>query len=139
MVKADLFAEHFKVHLYRYGTPRNSLEKVIKTGGVMILDVDVQGALRLKKEYPEAITIFILPPSIPVLRRRLIKRGTETMQQRKVRFENAKKEIRLYRKFEYAVINEKLDTAVKEVLSIIQCHHCRTEQIKQEQIKKLLV
>lgn len=139
LVKADYFAEHFKVHLYRYGTPRKPMEKVLKQGGVMILDVDVQGAFRIKKEYPQAITIFILPPSISVLRRRLIKRGTETMEQRRVRFENSKKEISLYSKFEYSVINEDLDTAVKEVLSIINCHHCRTENIRPEQIKKLSV
>ncbi len=138
-MKANFFAEHFKVHLYRYGTPRKPMEKVLKGGGVMILDVDVQGAFRLKKEYPEAITIFILPPSIAELRKRLIRRGTETKEQRRVRFENAKREIKLYRKFEYSVFNEDLDTAVKEVLSIINCHHCRTEKVRQEQIKKLSV
>ncbi|UCG60585.1 MAG: guanylate kinase [Candidatus Zixiibacteriota bacterium] len=139
LVRRRFFAEHFKVHLYRYGTPRRQLEQVLKGGGVMILDVDVQGAFRIKKEYPQAVTIFILPPSIPVLRKRLIRRGTETREQRRVRFENARKEIALYRKFQYCVINDDLDTAVKEVLSIIDCHHCRTENIKPEQIRKLLV
>lgn len=139
LIKTDFFAEHFKVHLYRYGTPRKPLEKVIRAGGVVILDVDVQGAFRLKKEYPQAITIFILPPSIPVLKRRLIRRGTETAEQRKVRFENARSEIRLYRKFEYCVINDDLDTAVDQVLSIIASHQCRTEHVRPEQIKKLTV
>lgn len=139
LVQADYFAEHFKVHLYHYGTPRKPLEKVLRQGGVMILDVDVQGAFRLKKEYPQAITIFILPPSIATLKRRLIKRGTETMEQRRVRFENSKKEISLYRKFEYSVINDDLDAAVGEVLSIINCHHCRTENLNPEQIRKLSV
>ena len=139
LMKADSFAEHFKVHLYRYGTPRKPMEKVLRDGGVMILDVDVQGAVRLKKEYPQAVTIFVLPPSIGVLRKRLIKRGTETMEQRRVRFENATKEIKLYKRFEYSVINQDLNTAVKEVLSIINSHHCRTENIKPEQISKLSV
>ncbi len=139
LMKADFFAEHFKVHLYRYGTPRKPMEKVLRDGSVMILDVDVQGAFRLKKEYPQAVTIFVLPPSIGVLRKRLIKRGTETMEQRKVRFENATKEIKLYKRFEYSVINQDLDTAAKEVLSIINCHHCRTENIRPEQISKLSV
>ncbi len=138
-VKANYFAEHFKVHLYHYGTPRKPLEQAVKSGGVVILDVDVKGADRLRKEYPEAITIFILPPSTSVLRKRLTRRGTETAEQLKVRFENARKEMSLYRKFKYAVINEDLDTAVKEVLSIINCHHCRTENIKEEQIGKLSV
>lgn len=139
LARADFFAEHFKVHLYHYGTPGRPMERVVKQGGVIILDVDVQGALRLKKVYPEAVTIFILPPSIKVLQRRLIRRGTETLQQRQVRFENARKEIRLYNRFEYCVINKDLDTAVSEVLSIINCHHCRRELIRSEQIQKLLV
>lgn len=139
LVNADFFAEHFKVHLYHYGTPRGPMEQAVRRGGVMILDVDVQGALRLKKVYPEAMTIFILPPSVKELRRRLIRRGTETLEQRRVRFENARKEMKLYRRFEYCVINDDLDTAVKEVLSIINCHHCRSELIRPEQIKKLLV
>ena len=135
----DYFAEHFKVHLYRYGTPRKPLEKVIRDGGVVILDVDVQGAFRIKKAYPEAITIFVLPPSISVLKKRLIRRGTETVQQRRIRFENARKEMKLFSRFEYCVINQDLNTAVKEVLSIINCHHCRTEHIRPEQIKRLSV
>ena len=134
----DFFAEHFQVHLYKYGTPRKPLEKVLKSGGVMILDVDVKGAARIKKEYPDAITIFVLPPSIQTLRRRLRQRGTETKQQLKVRFENAINEMRLFKKFEYAVINHDLEKATKEVLSIINSHHCRVEKLKEEQIKKLL-
>ncbi len=139
LVARDFFAEHFQVHLYHYGTPRKPLEKVLAGGGVMVLDVDVQGALKLKKEYPQAVTVFILPPSIAQLRRRLRRRGTETKEQLKVRFENSKAEIRLYDRFEYAVINDDLNTAVGEVLSIVTSHTCRTENMKEEQITRLLV
>ncbi len=137
LVRRGFFAEHFKVHLYHYGTPRKPLQQVLSRGGVMILDVDVQGAIRLKKEYPEAITIFILPPSTAALRRRLRKRGTETKEQLRVRFENAKNEMKLFRKFEYAVVNEDLSTAVKQVLSIIEAHPCRVDNFAQEQIRKI--
>jgi len=139
LVKKNFFAEHCLVHRYRYGTPRKPLEKVIKSGGVMILDVDYQGALKIKKAFPHAITIFILPPSISDLKKRLIRRGTETKEQLKIRFENAKKEIRQYSKFEYLVINKQLDKAVKEVLCIINSYHCRIENANKEQIRKLLV
>lgn len=139
LVKTNFFAEHCPVHLDHYGTPRKPLEKVIRKGGVMILDIDVKGAFKLKKEYPEAITIFILPPSIKELKKRLIKRGTETKKQLQIRFENAKKEIELYSKFEYCVINQELSVAVRKVLSIIDCHKCRIENIKKEQIRKILV
>ena len=139
MVKAELFAEHFKVHLYKYGTPRKPLEKVLKSGGVMLLDVDVQGAKKIKKEYPEAITIFVMPPSAKELRIRLRQRGTETKKQLQVRYNNAAAEMRLFDKFEYAVINKELNTAVTEVLSIINCHHCRTDKMTAEQKKKIRV
>jgi guanylate kinase len=137
--RRGFFAEHCRVHLYYYGTPRKPLENVIKRGGAMVLDVDVQGALKLKREYPHAITVFVLPPSVAALRKRLKKRGTESAEQLKVRFENAKKEMELYHKFEYAVINDDLGTAVRQVASIINSHHCRTEHLDLEQIKKLAV
>jgi len=132
LVKQDFFAEHFKVHLYRYGTPRGPLENVLAKGGVMLLDVDVQGARRLKRLYPQAVTIFILPPSERALRMRLKRRGTETAAQLKVRFENAKKEMRLFRDFEYAVVNDELSEAVRKVRTVIEAHSCRTEYMSTE-------
>ena len=136
-VRANYYAEHFKVHLYNYGTPRKPLESVLKHGGVLLLDVDVKGAMKLKKEYPNAITIFIMPPSVKELRKRLIQRGTETKQQLKIRFENAIKELMLFKKFDYAVVNKELNTAVDEVLAIIKSHHCRTDILNAEQIKNI--
>jgi guanylate kinase len=138
LVKRNFFAEHCRVHLYRYGTPRDQLDRVVRTGGVMVLDVDVQGAFKLRRAYPEAMTIFVLPPSIAALRKRLKKRGTETREQLKVRFENARKEMRLYGRFDYVVINEELDTAVKDVLSIIDSHYCRTDKLRPEQIARII-
>jgi len=139
LTKKDYFAEYFRVHLYFYGTPRKPLEKVVNEGGVMILDVDVQGAFKLKKEYPEAITIFVLPPSIEELRKRLKARGTESKEQLNVRFENAKKEMQHFKNFEYSIINQDLDEAVKHVLCAIDSHHLRSEHLAKEQIRKLLV
>lgn len=138
LAEKDFFAEHFKVHLYRYGTPRKPLEDVISKGGVMIFDVDVQGARDLRERYPDAITIFILPPSIKELKKRLKKRGTETIEQLKVRFSNAMSEMKLYHEFGYVVVNDELEKATSEVLSIINCHYCRTDKIKPEQIKKTI-
>lgn len=120
MIEKDLFAENFRVHLYKYGTPRQPLEKVLAEGGVMILDVDIQGAGRLKKEYPQAVTIFIKPPSLEALKQRLTKRGTETEEQLKVRTENAVKEMKHDRYFDHVVINEDLDRAVQEVSGVIE-------------------
>jgi guanylate kinase len=136
--KEDAFAEACRVHLYQYGTPRGPLEETLKKGGVMILDVDVQGAQKLKKEYPQAITVFILPPSKRELHRRLKRRGTETAAQLALRRENARKEMKLYRRFEYTVINDDLTGAVKRVLAIIESHPCRTENIPRELIENII-
>ena len=138
LVKSDFFAEHFKVHLYQYGTPRGPLEEVLKTGGVMLLDVDVQGAKRLKEEYTEAITIFILPPSHDALRQRLKARGTETEEQFTIRLNNAQNEMKLWKDSEYVVINDDLDKAVNEVQSIVIAHHCRTDKCDVEQIERII-
>ncbi len=104
----------------------------------MLLDVDVHGALRIKREYPEAITIFVLPPSVGALRERLRQRGTETPEQLRVRFENARGEMKLYHRFDYVVVNQDLDTAVQDVLSIVRAHHTRRQNIRKEQIQKII-
>ncbi len=135
--KRDYFAENFRVHLYRYGTPRKPLEAALKAGDVMLLDVDVQGAKKLRKEYPQAITIFVLPPSVKKLRSRLKRRGTETKEQLQVRFENAKREMGEWKSFEYAVINDDLNLAVAQVLHIIETHPLRTQNLPAEQIRKI--
>jgi guanylate kinase len=137
-VRENYFAEHFKVHLYKYGTPRKTLDSVVKRGGVIILDVDVQGAAAIRKGYPDAISIFVLPPSVRELRKRLRRRGTETIEQLRVRFENAKREMKEYKKFPYTVVNKDLQRAVDEVLAIIMAHPCRTENIKKEQIQSII-
>lgn len=133
------FAEHCKVHLYKYGTPRKPIEDVRRRGGVVILDVDVQGALKLRKEYPDSIGIFVLPPSVSALRKRLRKRGTETSEQLRVRFETAKHEMSRFKEygFEYVVINKELERAVKEVLAIITAHGCRLDYMDKEQLKRI--
>ncbi len=135
--RSGFFAEHFEVHTHRYGTPRKPLERVIQNGGVMILDVDVQGAFKLRQEYPDAITIFILPPSVRELRHRLRQRGTETLEQLAIRYENAKREMKLYRRFEYVVVNQTLDLAVQQVLAVIRAHQCRTDKVDTEQMQTI--
>ena len=138
-VRADFFAEHFQVHLYQYGTPRQPIDAIRRQGGVMLLDVDVQGAKRLKKEFPDAISIFVLPPSQTELRKRLRRRGTETKEQLKVRLGNALREMQTFRKhkFDYVVVNKELNTAVKQVLAIVEAHQCRIDQCDPELIKRI--
>ncbi|MEW5795604.1 MAG: guanylate kinase [Candidatus Zixiibacteriota bacterium] len=133
------FAEHFKVHLYHYGTPRKPIEDVRRDGGAMLFDVDVQGAAKLKREYPDAISIFVLPPSQAELRRRLRRRGTETAEQLQLRLSHALQEMRTFRKygFDYVVVNKELGRAVAQVLCIVEAHECRVDQTGPEQLRKL--
>ena len=105
----------------------------------MLLDIDVQGAQRIKKEFKQAISIFVLPPSQEALRSRLRKRGTETDDQMELRLINAIREMQTFRDhdFEYVVINEDINRAVQQVLAIVEAHGCRLDQQKPEQLRKI--
>ncbi len=120
MKKKNHFAETAKVHLYYYGTPKKPLEKAVKAGKTVLLDVDVQGAASIKKCYPSALSLFILPPSRTELRRRLKARGTETKEQVKVRLDNAIEESKKYNRFDYVIVNKNINEAVNAADHIIK-------------------
>lgn len=136
------FGEWCKVHDYYYGTPRKPLERVMYRGGVILLDVDVKGARKLKREYLFAATIFIMPPSKAELRRRLKQRETEDDKQLKIRQRRAHIEMniakRFNKRFEYVIINKDLTTAVDEVEMIIKSLHCRRINLDMEQINRIV-
>jgi len=132
------FAESCQVHRFYYGTPRQPLEKVLYGGGVMIFDVDVKGAKKLKELYPQAVTVFILPPGRTELMRRLKRRGTEDDKHLRIRQRRAVSEMKLFKRFEYVVINKDLNTAVREVDMIILSLHCRRQNLDLEQINRII-
>ena len=136
--KKNEFAESCQVHRYYYGTSRKPLEKVLKKGGVMLLDVDVKGAKKLKEQFPLAATIFILPPGKLELKKRLKRRGTEDDKHLKIRRKRALSEMKLFRRFEYVVINKDLKTAVDEVDMIIKSLHCQQKNLNLEQINRIV-
>jgi len=103
-----------------------------------LLDVDVKGAFKIKRLYPEAALLFILPPNRAELIRRLKKRGTEDDKQLKIRLDRAVKEMGLFSKFEYVIINKHLDTAVNEVDMIINSLHCRLRNLNMELIGRII-
>lgn len=110
--KLHYFAEFARVHLHYYGTPRTPLEAAARGGHVILLDVDVKGAFSIKKKYPEALLIFIRPPSEKILRQRLKRRGTETQAQVALRLKNAIAEMKKYNRFDYVIVNDDLNKAV---------------------------
>lgn len=120
MIEAREFAEHAFVHNYWYGTPRKPLEEALKQGKEILLDLDVQGGLSLKKMFgARAVSIFLLPPSVEELERRLNLRGTDSQEVQKIRLENAKKEITFKNSYDHQVINGELEEACREIERIL--------------------
>ena len=130
-IKNDEFLEYAIVHHNNYyGTPKANIEEELKNGKNVLLEIDIQGALKVKEKVKEAIFIFIMPPSMEVLKDRLIKRNTETMDKVFERFKTAYKEINDYKKYNYIVVNDEIETAVNKVKSIITAERCRVDRIE---------
>ena len=103
-----------------YGTPQKSVEKELDDGRDVILEIDTQGAFQIIKKFPDAVSIFILPPSLDELKKRLCDRGTENENSVKIRFGAAERELSLADKFKYLVVNDKLEDAIFDVQCIIR-------------------
>ncbi len=112
--------EYANVYGNLYGTPRNAVDRQLERGQNVLLEIDVQGALKVKKSMNEAILIFLLPPSMAELRARLSGRGTDSEEAIARRSDEALNEIRLLGEYDYFVVNDELDVAVDEVLSIMK-------------------
>lgn len=119
MIREDRFLEWAQVHGHFYGTSREMLVDAEKNNRDVILDIDVQGAAQVRHKMPEAISIFILPPSYEALKTRLLSRQKDSQEVMLKRLENARKEIRRYSEFDYIIINDDLQTASKSLSSII--------------------
>lgn len=130
------FLEYATVHENYYGTPAAPVMEQLQKGCNVILEIDVQGGMQVKENYEDAVLIFILPPSIEILRERLVGRGSESEEQVAIRMGKALEEIGYVSRYEYAVVNDDLQTAVDEVLSIMTAEHCRTEDKADEIIRR---
>jgi len=114
------FVEWEKVYDYYYGTPKSFVEKVILEGKSILLELEVKGALSIKKVYPHAIMIYLLPPSLDELEKRLRARKTESELDFQKRIERAKMELSLKEKFDYFIVNNNLNTAILELKELIE-------------------
>ncbi len=113
-----------------YGTPKDKVMEALQKGRDILLDIDTQGALQVKKNYPEAILIFILPPSLKELEYRLRKRATDDAETIEKRLIVARKEISLASKYDYMIVNDRIETAFEKLKSIITAERWKTERIK---------
>jgi len=111
MIENNEFAEWANVYGFYYGTPKPRIDEALNQGKNVLLDIDVQGAAKIKKVYPDAVSIFIMPPSIEELRRRLTKRATDPDEIIEHRLTIAKKEMAGADKYDYVIVNDELDKA----------------------------
>jgi len=116
---AGEFAESAEVHGHLYGTLRAEVARVLSSGRHVIMDIDVQGAQQFSAAFPESVLIFILPPSADALVERLTARGTEDANSLIRRFRSAKEELKSIDLYEYVVVNDRIDSAVAAISSII--------------------
>ena len=138
MIARKEFAEWAVVHGNLYGTSIKRLKKLNKEGYDIILDIDVHGAKQLKNTYNNAVYIFILPPSMQILKKRLLKRKTETKETVARRLDNARAEIACYKDYDYIVINDKLDMAFNDLESIVIATKNRSGKADHKWINNLI-
>jgi guanylate kinase len=128
LIEQGEFLEYALVHGNYYGTSRSQVEREVAAGRDIILEVDVQGAALVRTNTPEAVGIFILPPSFDVLRARLTARQTETDEVLALRLRNSRSEVQEYAKFDYVIINDEVLPAVRDLQSTIYAERCRRER-----------
>ena len=112
-----------------YGTPRDYVQETISKGQDVILEIEVQGALQVKENFPEGVFIFLMPPNLKVLRERIEGRGTETKDLIDSRMTIAKEEIELMDKYDYVVENDEVEAAVERIKSIVTAENCKKERL----------
>lgn len=129
-IKENYFLEYAVVHNHQYyGTPKEEIERLVETGKSVLVEIDIQGALQLKEKIKDGLYIFILPPSMRELKKRLIKRGTESKEKIFERFKKAYTEINEVSHYNYVVVNDILEKAVEKVEAILLAENCRVDRI----------
>lgn len=115
-----------------YGTPKSEVDRVVAAGDDLILEIEVEGALQIKKLYPDAVTVMLVPPSLDELRRRLVGRGSEDAETIEKRLKRAKEEIKLADEYDYITVNENdgVEKCAEAVLEIINAEKRRTHRMK---------
>ena len=135
-IEEDGFLEHAEVYGKRYGTPKGPILERLEKGIDVLLDIEMQGALQVKEKYPEGVFIFILPPSMAELRKRLTGRGTESPEAIEMRLSKTLSEIEYVDKYDYRVENGVLEEAVNRVKAIIIAEHSKVTMTPEELIRE---
>jgi guanylate kinase len=129
MLDAGELVEWAAVHDRRYGTPRGSVEAAIARGCTVVLDIDFQGARQIRTAFPDAVLVYILPPSVQELGRRLTDRRSEHDVERKRRLITARIELTAVNEFDYVLVNDELDRTLASLESILHAERCRVARV----------
>jgi guanylate kinase len=132
MIETDALLEHAEYVGNYYGTPRDFVEKTLSEGNDIILEIEVQGALKVKEKFTEGVFIFLMPPSLNELKQRIVGRGTESQATIDHRLSVAVDEMNLLHHYDYAVVNDEIDQACSRISSIITAEHCKRERFLHE-------
>jgi guanylate kinase len=127
LIDEDSFLEWASVHDHLYGTSKKTIQERIAQGGDVILEIDFQGAVQIKKLFDNAVLIFILPPSLEELKARLERRGEDTAAVIQVRLQNAEKEMKQAKAFDFVIINEMFETALFDLKTIVHSQRLKFE------------
>jgi guanylate kinase len=130
MIDQNEFIEYAQVYDNYYGTPRSHVQNKLDSGKDVILEIDIQGAMQVKKNNPEGVFVFIMPPSFEELKHRIISRGTESQNDILKRLHEAYKEVCSSRNYDYIVINDDVHLAAEKVRSIITAEKCKLKRCK---------
>ena len=126
MIEDGRLVENAQYVNHYYGTPRDYVEKKMAEGKDVILEIEIQGALKVKKRFPDALLIFVTPPSAGELRRRLVGRGTETIEVINARLRRAAEEASGMEAYDYLLINDEIDACVEQMHQLITLQHSKT-------------
>ena len=136
MIEENAFVEWADVHDHRYGTSWEEIHMRAKSGHILVLDLDVQGAASIRNHFIHSWSVFIMPPSMKELRSRLVKRETRLSQEMKTRLDTARREIACYRDYSYVIVNNALDVALDSLIHIVRAQETRTS-LRTERILRI--
>lgn len=137
-IDEDGFLEYAIVHSGQYyGTPKDKINDMLNNGKDVILEIDIQGAIEIQNKISDALFIFIMPPTMKILKERLIKRNTESEEKVLERFKTAYKEINEVTKYNYVVVNDEIELASKKVEAIILAEKCRVDRIEEVELNNV--
>jgi guanylate kinase len=129
MIERDELLEWAQYVSHYYGTPRKFVEEQLKQGRDVLLEIEVQGAMQVKKKFPQGIFIFLMPPSLNALKERIVGRGTETTESINERLTAAQVELKMMEHYDYVVVNDQVELACDRIEAIILAEHCKRERV----------